>query len=108
MGEIHTLASNGNLKGIKKALSNKRIMLSLDDELGWSPLHYAANCSKAKIVQVSTSNNINPVCKTELFETYLPLCSFLDIRSFLLFALVESDSTVAASLLDAFTFRLII
>ena len=64
MGEIHTLAINGNLKGVKKALSNKRVFLSLDKEQGWSPLHYAANCSKAKIVQVILDAGINPNIKS--------------------------------------------
>tara|TARA_Y100001963_G_scaffold9555_1_gene12261 strand:- start:261 stop:1811 length:1551 start_codon:yes stop_codon:yes gene_type:complete len=64
MGEIHTLAINGNLKGVKKALSNKRVFLSLDEEQGWSPLHYAANSSKAKIVQVILDAGINPNIKS--------------------------------------------
>ncbi len=40
-------------------------MLSLDDELGWSPLHYAANCSKAKIVQVILDAGIPPNIKSK-------------------------------------------
>ena len=55
MGEIHNLAINGNIKGIKKALSqmtNKKVFLSPDKELGWSPMHYASHHSKAKIVQL--------------------------------------------------------
>ena len=65
MGDIHTLASTGNIKGIKKALSNKRAFLSLDDEQGWSPLHYAANYSKAKIVQIILDAGVNPNIKSE-------------------------------------------
>ena len=64
MGEIHTLAINGNLKGIKKALSNKRAFLALDDEQGWSPLHYASHYSKAKIVQVMLDAGVNPNIKS--------------------------------------------
>ena len=64
MGEIHTLASAGNLKGIKKALNNKKLFLSLDKEQGWSPLHYAANYSKAKIVQVILDAGVNPNIKS--------------------------------------------
>lgn len=65
MGDIHTLASTGNIKGIKKALSNKRAFLSLDDEQGWSPLHYAANYSKAKIVQIILDAGVNPNIKSK-------------------------------------------
>ena len=64
MGEINTLAINGNLKGIKKALSNKRAFLALDDEQGWSPLHYASHYSKAKIVQVMLDAGVNPNIKS--------------------------------------------
>ena len=64
MGDIHTLASTGNIKGIKKALSNKRAFLSLDDEQGWSPLHYAANYSKAKIVQIILDAGVSPNIKS--------------------------------------------
>ena len=65
MGDIHTLASTGNIKGIKKALSNKRAFLSLDNEQGWSPLHYAANYSKAKIVQIILDAGVNPNIKSK-------------------------------------------
>ena len=65
MGDIHALAINGNLKGIKQALGNKRLLSSLDDEKGWSPLHYAANKSKAKIVQVILDAGINPNIKSK-------------------------------------------
>jgi ankyrin repeat protein/class 3 adenylate cyclase len=65
MGEIHTLASAGNLKGIKKALNNKKLFLSLDKEQGWSPLHYAANYSKAKIVQIILDAGVNPNIKSK-------------------------------------------
>ena len=60
MAEIHTFAVSGNIKGIKKSLTNKNIFLSLDEERGWSPLHYASNCSKAKIVQLILNAGINP------------------------------------------------
>ena len=65
MGDIHALAINGNLKGIKQALGNKRLLSSLDDKKGWSPLHYAANKSKAKIVQVILDAGINPNIKSK-------------------------------------------
>ena len=64
MGEIHTLACAGNLKGIKKALNNKKLLTSLDKEKGWSPLHYAANYSKAKIVQVILDAGVSPNIKS--------------------------------------------
>ena len=64
MGEVHNLAINGNLKGVKKALANKKAFLTLDKEQGWSPLHYAANCSKAKIVQVILDAGISPNIKS--------------------------------------------
>ena len=63
MGELHDLAINGNLKGVRKALSNKKAFLTLDKEQGWSPLHYAANYSKAKIVQVILDAGIPPNIK---------------------------------------------
>ena len=69
MGDIHTLASTGNIKGIKKALSNKRAFLSLDDEQGWSPLHYAANYSKAKIVQIILDAGVSPNIKSKPPQT---------------------------------------
>ena len=64
MGELHTFACAGNLKGIKKALANKKLLLSLDDEKGWSPLHYASHYSKAKIVQVILDAGITPNIKS--------------------------------------------
>jgi len=67
MGEIHNLAINGNIKGIKKALSqmtNKKVFLSLDKELGWSPMHYASHHSKAKIVQLMLDAGIRPNIKS--------------------------------------------
>ena len=61
MGELHTIASNGNLNFIKKALSkNKDAFLVVDEELGWSPLHYAANKSKTKIVEVILEAGVDP------------------------------------------------
>ena len=68
MGEIHTLASNGNAKGIKKLLAStgyKRVFLSLDNERGWSPLHYASHCSRVKIVQLILTAGISPNIKSK-------------------------------------------
>ena len=64
MGELHTFACAGNLKGIKKALANKKLLLALDKEQGWSPLHYASHYSKAKIVQVILDAGISPNIKS--------------------------------------------
>ncbi len=64
MGDLHILARNGNIKGIKAALKNKRAFLSLDEDLGWSPLHYASNRSKAKAVQVILEGGISPNIKS--------------------------------------------
>ena len=64
MVELLTFACAGNLKGIKKALANKKLLLSLDDEKGWSPLHYASHYSKAKIVQVILDAGITPNIKS--------------------------------------------
>ena len=49
--DVHTLAKSGNIKGIRSAVTSKKTMLFLDKERGWSPLHYAANSSKTKIVK---------------------------------------------------------
>tara|TARA_R110002020_G_scaffold244317_3_gene457993 strand:+ start:1220 stop:1531 length:312 start_codon:yes stop_codon:yes gene_type:complete len=38
MGDLHILAQNGNIKGIRTALKNKKAFLSLDEDLRWSPL----------------------------------------------------------------------
>ena len=65
MGTIHTLASNGNIKGIKAALKNKKEFLSLDEDRGWSPLHYASNRSKAKAVQIILDAGISPNIKSQ-------------------------------------------
>ena len=68
MGEVHTLASNGNAKGIKKYLAGngyKKAFLSLDDEKGWSPLHYASHYSRAKIVQLILTAGISPNIKSK-------------------------------------------
>ena len=65
MGDLHILARNGNIKGIKAALKNKRAFLSLDEDLGWSPLHYASNRSKAKAVQVILEGGISPNIKSQ-------------------------------------------
>ena len=64
MGELHTFACAGNLKGIKKALANKKLLFVLDEEKGWSPLHYASHYSKAKIVQVILDAGISPNIKS--------------------------------------------
>ena len=64
MGDLHILAQNGNIKGIRAALKNKKAFLSLDEDLGWSPLHYASNCSKAKAVQVILEAGISPNIKS--------------------------------------------
>ena len=65
MGDLHVLAQNGNIKGIKAALKNKRAFSSLDEDLGWSPLHYASNRSKAKAVQVILEGGISPNIKSQ-------------------------------------------
>ena len=65
MGTIHTLASNGNIKGIKAALKNKKEFLSLDEDRGWSPLHYASNRSKTKAVQIILDAGISPNIKSQ-------------------------------------------
>jgi ankyrin repeat protein/class 3 adenylate cyclase len=64
MANLHILAQNGNIKGIKAALKNKRAFLSLDEDLGWSPLHYASNRSKAKAVQVMLDGGVSPNIKS--------------------------------------------
>ena len=35
--DIHELSKNGNIKGIKAALKNKKAFLSLDKDRGWRP-----------------------------------------------------------------------
>ena len=59
------MAQNGNIKGIKAALKNKRAFLSLDEDLGWSPLHYASNRSKAKAVQIILDGGVSPNIKSK-------------------------------------------
>ena len=67
MGELHTIASNGNLSVIKKALSkDKDAFLAIDEEMGWSPLHYAANKSKTKIVQAILEAGVDPNIQVSL------------------------------------------
>ena len=61
--DVHKLAKSGNIKGIRAAVSNKRAMLSLDEERGWSPLHYAANSSKTKVVKILLDAGITPNIK---------------------------------------------
>jgi len=64
--EIHELAKNGNIRKIKEALKkNKKDFLSLDEEFGWSPLHYASNRSKAKAVQVILDEGVSPNIKSK-------------------------------------------
>ena len=59
MGELHTIASNGNLNVVKKTLKrDKDAFLAIDEELGWSPLHYAANKSKTKVGTIEYIYNI--------------------------------------------------
>ena len=65
MGELHILAQNGNIKGIRAALKNKKAFLSLDEDLGWSPLHYASNRSKAKVVRVILEGGVSPNIKSQ-------------------------------------------
>ena len=61
MGELHTIASNGNLNVIKKALKrDKDAFLAIDEDLGWSPLHYAANKSKTKVVEAILEAGVDP------------------------------------------------
>ena len=61
MGELHTIASNGNLNVVKKALKrDKDAFLAIDEELGWSPLHYAANKSKTKVVEAILEAGVDP------------------------------------------------
>ena len=62
--DVHKLAKSGNIKGIRAAVSNKRAMLSLDEERGWSPLHYAANSSKTKVVKILLDAGITPNIKS--------------------------------------------
>ena len=62
--DLHSFAKNGNIKGIKQSLKNKKAMLALDEDMGWSPLHYASNSSKAKIVQLILNAGINPNIKS--------------------------------------------
>jgi len=62
--DLHSFAKNGNIKGIKQFLKNKRAMLALDEDMGWSPLHYASNSSKAKIVQLILNAGISPNIKS--------------------------------------------
>ena len=63
--DLHSFAKNGNIREIKQALTNKKkAMLSLDEDMGWSPLHYASNSSKAKIVQLILNAGISPNIKS--------------------------------------------
>ena len=64
-GSLHTYAASGNLKGIRKALQTPKAFYVTDDEQGWSPLHYAANYSKAKIVQVILDAGVTPNIKSK-------------------------------------------
>ena len=61
MGELHNFASLGNLNAIKKALASKsKSFFEKDEEKGWTPLHYAANSSKTRVVQVILDAGIDP------------------------------------------------
>ena len=61
MGELHNFASLGNLNAIKKALASKsKSFFEKDEEKGWTPLHYAANSSKARVVQAILDAGIDP------------------------------------------------
>ena len=62
--DVHALAKAGNIKGIKAVITNKKVMMSLDGERGWSPLHYAANSSKTKVVQIILNAGITPNIKS--------------------------------------------
>ena len=63
--DLHSFAKNGNIREIRQALTNKnKAMLSLDEDMGWSPLHYASNSSKAKIVQLILNAGISPNIKS--------------------------------------------
>ena len=66
---LHTLAASGNLRGIKNAIKNPKMFYATDKERGWSPLHYAANYSKAKIVQVILDAGVNPNIKSQPPDT---------------------------------------
>jgi len=57
---LHMLAATGNLRCIRKAIETPKIFYSTDEERGWTPLHYAANASKAKIVQIILDAGIDP------------------------------------------------
>ena len=57
---LHALAASGNLRCIKKALETPKLFYSLDDINGWTPLHYASNKSKAKIVSVILDAGVDP------------------------------------------------
>ena len=61
MGELHNFASLGNLNAIKKALASKsKSFFEKDEEKGWTPLHYAANSSKTRVVQAILDAGIDP------------------------------------------------
>jgi len=62
--DVHALAKAGNIKGIRSAVTRKGVMLSLDKEKGWSPLHYAANNSKTKVVKIILDAGISPNIKS--------------------------------------------
>ena len=47
---------------VKKALKrDKDAFLAIDEELGWSPLHYAANKSKTKVVEAILEAGVDPI-----------------------------------------------
>tara|TARA_B100000214_G_scaffold280114_1_gene209820 strand:+ start:737 stop:2329 length:1593 start_codon:yes stop_codon:yes gene_type:complete len=57
---LHQLAASGNLRYIKKALETPNLFYSTDDDNGWTPLHYASNKSKVKIVSVILEAGVDP------------------------------------------------
>jgi len=57
---LHQLAATGNLRCIKKALETPNLFYSTDENNGWTPLHYASNKSKVKIVSVILEAGVDP------------------------------------------------
>ena len=57
---LHQLAASGNLRYIKKALETPNLFYSTDEDNGWTPLHYASNKSKVKIVSVILEAGVDP------------------------------------------------
>ena len=57
---LHTLAASGNIKIIRLALENPDLFYETDEERGWSPLHYASNYSKHKVVDLILGSGVSP------------------------------------------------